>query len=125
MKQRCTNPNTPFFKNYGGRGIKVCEEWLSSFEAFAHDMGMPPSDEYTLDRINNDGDYTPENCRWANQTQQHENGSRSINITAFGETKPAKTWAKNLGINYQKITYAYRSKGLEAATAIVEAGAHP
>jgi hypothetical protein len=73
MKTRCTNPNRPDWKNYGGRGIAVCDRWANSFEAFLADMGRKPSCEFTLDRIDNDAGYSPENCRWATWDQQSRN----------------------------------------------------
>jgi hypothetical protein len=75
MIQRCTDSNCPAYKDYGGRGITVCNEWLS-FENFYRDMGDPPKD-LTLDRINNNGDYKKSNCRWATYKQQANNRRNS------------------------------------------------
>lgn len=72
MKTRCYNKNNKSYKNYGARGIKVCDGWLNSFENFYIDMGPKPKG-YSLDRINNDGDYEPSNCRWATALQQANN----------------------------------------------------
>jgi len=77
MKQRCYDPNYHNFERYGGRGIKVCQRWLDSFENFLNDVGKAPEDEYTLDRINNDGNYEPKNVRWATWEEQNNNQSTS------------------------------------------------
>jgi hypothetical protein len=75
MKQRCNNKKNPQYPNYGGRGIKVCEQW-NTFETFYSDMGKRP-DGLSIDRINNDGDYEPSNCRWATIIEQNNNQRRS------------------------------------------------
>jgi hypothetical protein len=79
MKQRCYNENTHYYKNYGGRGITVCDRWLESYENFLADMGMRPSKTHSLDRINNDEGYSPENCRWGTKTEQSFNRRKPKN----------------------------------------------
>lgn len=73
MKQRCYNLNDPSYSSYGARGIIVCDRWLNSFSNFLEDIGPKPFDDYTLDRINNDGNYTPDNCQWSSKSQQAYN----------------------------------------------------
>ena len=83
MKQRCNNPKDKDYKDYGGRGIKVCDRWLHNFENFLADMGKRPSPQHSIDRYpNNDGNYEPSNCRWATQIEQAQNRRKSHKVVA-------------------------------------------
>lgn len=96
------------FKRYGGRGIKVCDRWRSSFDNFLADMGPRPVGK-SLDRINNDGDYEPANCRWATPREQARNRHNSVTITVNGETMLMIEAAERFGVNYQTIRWRLRA----------------
>ncbi len=97
MKVRCTSPNNKDYPKYGGCGITVCDRWLDSFESFHDDMGDRPEGT-SLDRIDNDGNYTPENCRWATPSEQSSNRSTTRLITrADGISRTASAWSLSLG----------------------------
>lgn len=108
MKARCSNPNEPGFRHYGGRGIAVCERW-QEFEGFYADMGEPP-DGYSLERIDNEKGYSPENCKWATRTEQNNNTRVNVRITALGQTLTATQWARRLGVPAGTI-FNHRSRG--------------
>jgi len=84
MKNRCTNQNSPDYYRYGGIGIKICDRWMNSFDNFLADMGERPKG-LTLDRIDNEGDYTPENCRWATTIEQLSNRRNTVKIDYNGK----------------------------------------
>ena len=105
MMKRChseNSKNSAEYKNYGGRGIKVCKRWRNRPENFIADMGRKP-DGTSLDRINSDGPYSPENCRWATRIQQNRNTSRNRLIEFGGKTKCVAEWAEILGIKYSTL----------------------
>lgn len=110
MRGRCSNPNNPQYVDYGGRNIKVCSEWESNFEQFYKDMGPRPSNKHSIDRIDNDGDYCPENCRWATQKEQCNNMRRNVRLAHNGETKTEAEWASHFDIKREIIKYA-RKRG--------------
>lgn len=99
MRGRCSNPTDKGYPHYGGRGIKVCAQWESSFEGFLSDMGERPSG-MSLDRIDVNGDYTPENCRWATVDQQARNKRNTVRLTWRGETRSMSDWADITGLPY-------------------------
>jgi hypothetical protein len=100
IKQRCYNSNNSRFKHYGGRGIKICERWLGSFENFKEDMGFPPSHSHQLDRIDNDGDYCPENCRWVTNKENNQNKQSDFSVEYNGVVKPVADWVEELNLDF-------------------------
>lgn len=99
MKQRCYNPKVSNYHNYGGRGISVCDEWLDDFQAFydwAILHGYEPG--LSIDRIDNNGDYSPSNCQWATRTEQSNNTRTNKQLTYDGKTQSISQWARELNI---------------------------
>lgn len=106
MKTRCQNPDYPEFHYYGGRGIKVCDRWQSS-ENFFDDMLATYEKGLTLDRIDPDGDYCPENCRWITQKAQQNNRTNNHRFTYKGLTLTLTEWAEKLGIGRSTLAQRY------------------
>jgi hypothetical protein len=103
MKSRCYNPNTPKYKNHGGRGIKVCDEWQEYLPFHNWAMNNGYSDGLTIERIDNDGDYEPSNCKWATCKEQNLNKRDNRLITYECKTKSLAEWAESLGIKYSTL----------------------
>lgn len=98
MKQRCYNQNHHKYHYYGAKGIRVCDRWLQ-FENFLEDMGRKPSSKHSIDRIDNDGDYEPDNCRWADYKTQNTNRSITAFLTHNGITLSKSAWARKKGMS--------------------------
>lgn len=110
MKARCLNPKNPEYKNYGGRGISVCDAWLEDFINFkdwAFNNGY--TENLTIERINVNGNYEPDNCTWIAKSEQLKNTTKTIFITYNGETLCAMDWSKKLGIPNNVIINRYKS----------------
>ena len=116
MLNRCRNPGTASWKHYGGRGIEVCARW-SAFENFLADMGEAPADR-SIDRINNDGNYEPTNCRWATHTEQANNARHNVWITYRGETLTRSQWERRLGLGKTTLRGRLLRRGLSLAEAM-------
>jgi hypothetical protein len=95
IRRRCSDDLNA---RYGGRGIKVCNRWADSFEAFYADMGEPPSRDHSIDRIDNDGNYEPSNCRWATRTEQSRNTHTNTILSFDGRYQTIAAWAEETGI---------------------------
>ena len=103
MKHRCLNSKNKQYKDYGGRGIKVCRRWLNSFVLFLEDMGVKPEGLSIERRDNNDG-YFKENCFWADSYEQNNNARSNVKLTYKGKTLNMAQWARERGINYSTLT---------------------
>lgn len=103
IKTRCVSGAHISYKNYGGRGIKMCDRWVHSFPNFLFDMGKAPSIQHSIDRIDNDGDYEPSNCRWSTKKEQGNNRRTNIVLTYKGKSKTLMLWCVQLGIDHGTI----------------------
>lgn len=119
MKARCQNPNNHKYPIYGGRGIQVCERW-QDFSNFLSDIGECHGNEFSIDRIDNDGNYELGNCRWATMEQQMSNQSTNNLVTFNGETKTVSQWSRQLGIKYGTILRRINSGNWSVEKALTE-----
>lgn len=103
IKARCCNKNSERYKDYGGRGITICDRWINDFDAFLDDMGRRPSNKHSIDRIDNDGNYSPENCRWATIDEQSRNTRVVKRISINGVEKTVYEWASISGVKPKTI----------------------
>lgn len=101
--RRCANPNQTGFEHYGGRGIKVCDRWMESFENFLTDMGEPPSKRHSIERVDVNGNYEPSNCIWAMPDVQARNKRNVRQIEFNGRTMTIADWARELGFGERMI----------------------
>ena len=120
MMQRCYSKSSDQYKNYGGRGIKVCERWHGSVENFLIDIGRAPSKLHSLDRIDSNGDYSPENCRWATWTDQQRNRRNNHTIEIDGVTKTLAEWCEIHNVPYQRVHQRITKLGISPVIALTK-----
>ena len=118
LKQRCYNPRHEHYDRYGGRGIAVCERWRESFADFLTDMGERPSPHHTIERINNDGPYSPDNCRWATKKEQARNRTSNWLIECEGTTRSLAEWSEISGVPRTTITSRIKRSGWSTKEAV-------
>lgn len=112
MKYRCLNKNSMSYRHYGGRGITVCDRWLHSFENFLSDMGRKPGAQYSIDRVDNNGNYEPGNCRWATPMEQGGNTRCNKWIEYKGERMIQNDWARKFGMTTKLFFQRMKRDGL-------------
>lgn len=100
---RCLSPTNSHYADYGARGVSVCERWIASFADFMSDMGDRPSPKHSIDRIDNNGDYEPDNCRWATKKEQSRNTRANLMIRLGNATKPLIEWCEIFDLSYETI----------------------
>lgn len=122
MRRRCLDPNDKNYSLYGGRGVSISEEWVGDFLAFYRDMGPKPTNKHSLDRIDVNGNYCKENCRWATQFQQTQNTRRNNMIQFRGETLCLREWSRRLDIPAMRIYRRVTLRGWTLDDVLAELG---
>lgn len=117
IKQRCLNPNDHAYRNYGGRGITICDRWRDSVDAFLADMGKKPTPKHSIDRIDNNLGYSPGNCRWATNTEQTNNQRSNVVISLYGMSMTASQWSR-VSLVPASVIYYRISRGWSAKKAV-------
>lgn len=118
MKQRCLNPDNPRYYQYGGRGIRICKRWQNSFSNFLQDLGPKPHPKYTIERIDNDGNYEPSNCKWDTKENQNKNSRKCRFITFNGQRLTVSGWSIKVGISRLTISARINKLGWDVAKAL-------
>lgn len=120
MKRRCYRKNDKRYKHYGGRGIKVCDRWLNSFNNFLTDMGNKPTPKHSIERDDVNGNYEPSNCRWATNKEQSMNTTRTVFVTFMGQTKTMMQWSEEFRIKRATLYARYQRNGLKSFEQLYE-----
>lgn len=118
MKTRCYVQSDTNYPKYGAKGIRVCRKWLKSFAAFLSDMGPRPSDQHSLDRKNNNKDYSPSNCRWATAKQQARNKTNNRKLKYNGKVQSASAWAEEYGMRPHTLLARIDVSGMSVSEAL-------
>lgn len=118
MHRRCFEVQNPKYPRYGARGITVCPEWFENFEAFLRDMGAKPTPSHSINRIDNDGPYSPGNCEWATPKQQGQNCPGVHQIEFNGRSQSIEDWAKELGVSSRMLYARVIRRGWDVADAL-------
>lgn len=112
IKKRCYSKLDRNYKNYGARGISVCDEWINSFDKFFSDMGKCPTSKHSIDRLDVNGNYEPSNCKWSTNKEQCQNKRTNLMITYLGQTKCLSKWCEELNLDQKIVRSRLKKYGM-------------